>query len=115
MGKYDFTDVVMCDDDISRTLNAGWLDTLMLSDADPIAMIKALPAHCDLLQPRGRTPHFAQPIQLDVGTASYKDAEARFEHNRNLHPNAKYIIQVAVPYCCTLPLSSYGMLPTCGC
>ena len=81
MDKYDFKTVVPEDQEMHSYLARDWTAMLLqCSVADPVGLLKRIPAEHDQVQDRHRVVHWELPLMVDCGTTSYADTRRRCQH-----------------------------------
>ena len=94
MDKYDFKTVVPEDQEMHSYLARDWTAMLLqCSVADPVGLLKRIPAEHDQVQDRHRVVHWELPLMVDCGTTSYADTRRRCQHVQD-SVNAEFFVKV---------------------
>jgi hypothetical protein len=96
MKTYNVQQMVLSREEMDTTLSQKWEEARIKSIGDNMSYLRRPPADEDkkiFYGPRGkRTPHFAVPIQMYVGTSSTEDCQKIVDHVLSLSKCKKQII-----------------------
>jgi len=96
MKTYNVQQMVLSREEMDTTLSQKWEEARLKSIGDNMSYLRRPPADEDkkiFYGPRGkRTPHFAVPIQMYVGTSSTEDCQKIVDHVLSLSKCKKQII-----------------------